>query len=468
MLVTILVTVFVLGVCIFVHELGHFLAAKGVGVQVLRFSIGLGKPLLSVRRGETEYALSAIPFGGYVKMAGDDPVEALEGAAEDEKQLEEETGVKIDPARRFSAKSLPARFLVIVAGPLMNMVLAAVIYICILYFSGAQTYGTTVVAEVDSPSSMPGLEQVEPFSRVTRVDGKEVGNWNELLEAIDGAKGQSVAFELEHPGNGGSYSVAVSAPADSLRARLAASLQPLIEPEVGGTVPGKPAAAAGLQRGDRIVSIDGTPVKSWQEMTRIIHNSPGVALTMSVRREGSSEPLSFTLTPEKSRLPGGEGEPLREVGLVGIRPPSPGVRVDMSLGQAVTGGASNTAYATVYIVRSLTGLLGGLIKREIPVREARDFLGGPVIIGQMAGESARSGELWAFIAILSINLGLLNLLPIPVLDGGHLLFLAIEAVRFGRPLSAKQRMRLIQVGLVIVLALMVFATANDIGRVLGL
>ncbi|MCE5273425.1 RIP metalloprotease RseP [bacterium] len=468
MLVTILVTVFVLGICIFVHELGHFLAAKAVGVQVLRFSIGLGKPLLAVRRGETEYALSAIPFGGYVKMTGEDPVEALEGAAEDEKQLEEETGITIDPARRFSAKSLPARVLVIVAGPLMNMVLAAVIYICTLYFSGAQTYGTTVIAEIANPSSLPGLEQIEPFSRVTRVDGKEVTNWNELMEAIDGSKGPAVKFDLESPAGGTDYSASVSTPADSLRGRLASALQPMIEPEVGGTVPGKPAAAAGLQRGDRIVSIDGVPVKSWQEMTRIIHNSPGVTLSIEVRREGEAQPLSYSITPEKSRLPGGEGDQLKEVGLIGIRPPSPGVRIDMTLGRAVVGGASNTAYATVYIVRSLTGLVGGLVRREIPVREARDFLGGPVIIGQMAGESARSGELWAFIAILSINLGLLNLLPIPVLDGGHLLFLAIEAVRFGRPLSAKQRMRLIQVGLVIVLALMVFATANDIGRVLGL
>ncbi len=467
MLVTILVTVFVLGVCIFVHELGHFLAAKAVGVQVLRFSIGLGKPLFAFRRGETEYALSAIPFGGYVKMVGDDPVESLEGAGEDEQTLEEETGIKIDPARRFSSKSLPARFLVIVAGPLMNMILAACIYVCILYFQGAETYGTTVIAEVSSLPPLPGLEQIEPYSRAARVDGKEVGNWNDILEAVGKAKGAGIQFDLVHPNGAGNYSVTVSAPADSLRTRLAMALQPMIEPEVGGTVPGKPAAEVGIQRGDRVISIDGKPIQSWQEMTRIIHNSPGVALSLEVRREGAAQPLTFTITPEKSRLPG-EGNNLKEVGLIGIRPPSPGQRLDMSLVEAVTGGVNSTAYATVYIVRSLTGLVGGLLRREIPVREARDFLGGPVIIGQMAGESARAGELWPFIAILSINLGLLNLLPIPVLDGGHLLFLAIEAVRFGRPLSAKQRMRLIQVGLVIVLALMVFATANDIGRVLGL
>lgn len=464
MIYTLLVTVFVLGVLIFVHELGHFLAAKAVNVQVLRFSIGLGKPLLSFRWGETEYALSAIPFGGYVKMVGDDPVESLEGGAAQEPEIEEDDGVEIDPARRFGSKGLAARFLVISAGPLMNMVTAALLYMGILYFQGAETYATTIIAKVSDRVSLPGIEQIEPYSRVVAVNGVGVDNWNGVVEAVLDSKSEEIRFALEEE-SGRSYTAVVGAPGDSLRTLLAGSLQPLIDPEVGGIVPGKPAAVAGIERGDRIISIDGEEIRSWQQMTGIIHNNPGKQLNMVVRRGG--ETRTVDLTPEISMIPGPDTE-LMSVGLIGIRPPSPGMRVKVPLGEAVVSGFNTTVYTTSYIVKSLSGLFTGLVTRSIPVSQARDFLGGPVMIGQMAGESARSGDLWAFMAILSINLALLNLLPIPVLDGGHLLFMAIEVVRFGKPLSARQRMRLIQVGLVIVLALMIFATANDIGRVFGL
>jgi regulator of sigma E protease len=168
--------------------------------------------------------------------------------------------------------------------------------------------------------------------------------------------------------------------------------------------------------------------------------------------------------PEKNTLPQNDNT-FKEVGLIGIRPPMK--RINLNLTESVISGSRNSVYTTYFIATRLGQLFMGFITGKIPLKEARNVLGGPVMIGQYAGESARTGDLWAFMAILSINLFILNLLPIPVLDGGHLLFLAIEVVRFGKPLTVKQRMWLIQVGLLIVLALMLLATANDLGRLFG-
>jgi regulator of sigma E protease len=459
MLFTIVVALFVLGVLILVHETGHFLAAKLVGIQVLRFSIGLGRPLISFQRGETEYAVSAIPFGGYVKMAGDDPTEGLEGGEVEE---DKEKGVQIDPERQFNKKSLWARFLVILAGPLMNFILAMVLYMGVLYFQGAETYGTTTVESVQA-AAVPGAEQIRPESRILEIDGRKVDNWNDVIEEILNSTSASTAFSLYDIGAGQNYTVSVPTPVDSLRRQLAFSLQPFVAPAVGSLIPDKPAAKAGLQPGDLILSIDGKPIKSWNEMTGIIHTSPGKELVLEVERAGAR--LTVKVKPEMSSLPQAD-DTFREVGLIGISPQM--ARVSLSMFESVINGAKNTVYTADIMVRSLVGLFKNLVTRKISMTQARDVLGGPVMIGQMAGQSARAGDLWAFMAFLSLNLCLLNLLPIPVLDGGHLLFLFIEFVRFGKPLSPRQRMWMLQVGLVIVLALMILATANDLRRVFGL
>jgi regulator of sigma E protease len=456
MLYTILVAIFVLGVLIFVHELGHFLAAKAVDVQVLRFSIGLGKPIFAKKWGETEYALCWIPFGGYVKMAGDDPAEGLEGDVNEEE-------ITTDPKRHFENKSVFQRFLVIFAGPLANFLLAVVLYQGIFFFQGADTIGGTVIESTEANDRLPGLETISERSQVVSVNGRKVGTWEDIMREMVESGGDSTVLQLQRQASSQEYRLAFYTPNDTLRQTLAGSLTPFTPPEIGGLVPGKPARAAGLEPGDMIVSIDGQPVESWLEMTRIIHAAAGRELDIAVRRAG--EVKDYKITPEMGTipLPGGQ---LLEVGLIGIERPMQ--RVKMPLGEALVNGATNTVRVTVMLSQSFANLVTGLVTRDISLKSAKDTLGGPVLIGQMAGEWARSGRLWGFMAILSINLAILNLLPIPVLDGGHLLFLAIEVVRFGKPLSVEQRMRMIQVGMILVFALMLLATANDIARLFGL
>ncbi|OGG04431.1 MAG: RIP metalloprotease RseP [Candidatus Glassbacteria bacterium RIFCSPLOWO2_12_FULL_58_11] len=453
---TVLVAVFVLGVLIFVHELGHFLAAKLVDVQVLRFSIGLGKPLFSRFWGETEYSLSAIPFGGYVKMAGDDPAEGLEADVEEEQ-------VSTDPARHFENKRVWQRFLIIFAGPLANFLLAVLLYQGIFYFKGAESFDTTVIEAVESKLLLPGMEGIRAGSKILSVNGHKVANWYEVSRNIGDAESAATVLQLEGGEGEGMYTVSVPTPGDTARQQLQDALVPFTLPLVGGVIPGKPAKKAGIERGDLILEIDGQPVRSWLEMTRIIHAKAEVPLSVAVEREGRR--FELEVTPEKGSIPQSDGT-FKEAGLIGIQPQYE--LVSLSFTDAVRYGATNSVYMTLFISKSLADLVTGLTTRRISFGQAKDVLGGPVMIGQMAGEWARSGRLWSFMAVLSINLAILNLLPIPVLDGGHLLFLLIEVVRFGRPLSAHQRMRMIQVGLIIVFGLMILATANDLRRILGL
>jgi len=452
---TLVVAIFVLGVLIFVHELGHFLVAKLVDIQVLRFSIGFGKPIVTRTWGETEYSLSWIPFGGYVKMAGDDPAEGIEGTVDPEK-------VSTDPARHFENKGVFQRFLVISAGPVANFLLAMILYQGIIFFQGVDTFSTTTVETLEQEMILPGMEKIRDRSEILKVNGIEVSNWDGVIDEVLGGSGRATGFFLLDQQSSEQYSVSISTANDSLRQQLVTALVPFSLPRVGTVIPGKPAQKAGLERGDLILGINGEPVRSWREMTEKIYASAGVPLTLFVER--GAERIQIEATPEKRSVSRGDGS-FEERGLIGIGPYFD--RVPLPLTESIIAGAKNTVHMTVFITESLTNLFIGLITRRISLGEAKDVFGGPVLIGQLAGESARSGYLWSFMAILSINLAILNLLPIPVLDGGHLLFLLIEVARFGRPISPAQRMRLIQVGLLIVFALMLLATANDLRRVFG-
>ena len=455
MIFTILVTGFVLGVLIFVHELGQFLAAKMVGIQVLRFAIGLGKPIVAYKWGETEYALAAIPFGGYVKMAGDDPVEGLEGEAPDQDE-------PTDPSRHFDRKNVVARFWVIFAGPLMNFLLAALLYMGIFYFKGAETYDTTVVGSINEELALPEMAKIVPGSRILAIEGKKPTNWDDVQESCLHPVSSPVELLLQKEGSSESYTVSIPAPDDSTRWRLAFALNPLVEPRIGEVVSGKPADRAGIQSGDLFVKIDDREIKSWREVTEIIHNSLEDTLAVILERNG--EYVSVKVAPEKGRIP--HADDYKTVGMIGISPRL--IRVKLPLLKSIVAGTRITFYNTGLILKGLPHIFSELITGGISFQEAQDAVGGPILIGQMAGEAARKGWLFSFMAFISLNLVLLNLLPIPVLDGGHLLFIFIEIIRFGKPLSAKQRMRMIQVGLFIVLAMMIFVVANDLRRVFGL
>ncbi len=342
MLNSILSFIFVLGILIFVHELGHFLTAKMVGIRVERFSLGFPPRMIGKKLGDTDYCISWLPLGGYVKMAG---------------MVDESMDTTITGAPwEFQSKPIWQRIIVISAGSFMNILTAVVIYALVFYFTG------------------------------------------------------------------------------------------VVNTKVGEVLPGKPAEALGLQTGDLIVSVNQQPVDSWEELTKIIHSHPGQEMVIEWQRDGQT--FSGRVVPEL--------QPEENIGLIGIGPAMEYRRV--SLGESVGYGVV-TSYRTLsLILRSLKLIVTG----EVPIKQA---IGGPLTIFQMTSESAKRGPttLFMFMAFISLNLGFLNLLPFPVLDGGHLVFLLIEGVR-RKPLSVKTRLVIQQVGMAFLLALMVFVIFNDIRR----
>ncbi|MEW5928398.1 MAG: RIP metalloprotease RseP [Gemmatimonadota bacterium] len=442
----------VISVLILVHELGHFLAAKSVNIQVPRFSLGLGPRVLGFRRGETEYVLSAIPLGGYVKMAGmedDEAAEALEGgaAASDEPP--------VDPERTFDSKPLWARAWVISAGVIFNMIFAFLVFIGLGLGYGDTVVSTTrlFVAGADSlRGAAAPLARIPVGAEVQSVGQTPVQSWNEVIAALDSAPAGPVTLRLA-----AMPPVTLDLPpAGAARDSLLARVQPFIDPVVARVVEGGAAAQAGLRSGDRVVAAGGRPVRAWQELESAIRSSPERPLPLVVERAG--ERVAVTVTPVAERELNEEMKRV-PVGKIGVeRPNADVVRRPIGPAEAVARGWQQTWGSAGAIVEVLGRLLTG--------GESMRSLGGPLAIGQISGETARLGldAFLSFLAIFSINLAIFNLLPIPILDGGHLLFIAIEAVR-GRPLSVEQRIRFSHVGMILVVGLMVWAITNDILRV---
>jgi regulator of sigma E protease len=452
-LVAIVAGIVVIGVLIFVHELGHFLAAKSVGIAVLRFSFGLGpRTPLGIRIGETDYCLSWIPFGGFVKMAGIEEFEegaagALEGGLAAE-------GRAIPPERTFDAKPLWARIVVIVAGVTMNALFAVLVYAVL-----AGTYGTpvdtvTTVGAVDTtalPAGAAALKTLRPGDRIVRVNGDTVTSWHDVQRAVLLAPGARIRIEVA----GRAEPVVIDVPHEEspARAKVADALTPLQPAVIGEILPGKPAEAGGLRSRDSVVAAGGEPILSWDSLVHVIQSSPGRVLTLVVDRGGRRVTLTVVPSPTPVRDPATGAE--RTVGKIGAGPFVP-VRRFGVVG-AVGQGVRQTVQTAGLILYTLKGLVTGQIS-------ARD-VGGPILVGQMAGEMARLGlaNFLAFIALFSVDLAILNLLPIPVLDGGHLVFLLIEGVR-GRPLSLEQRQRWTQIGFFVLVGIMALALANDVLR----
>jgi regulator of sigma E protease len=360
-MVTVLATVVVLGVLIFVHELGHFLAAKAVDIEVQRFSLGLGPKMFGFRKGETEYVISWFPLGGYVKMAGmaeEEGIGMLEGGA---------AGGREPSPRDFDAKSLPARTLVISAGVLMNLLFAIVAFIVVAKAQGVQL---ALISEVQE---------------------------------------------------------------------------------------GSPAAEAGFQAGDHIVSVEGQRVRAFEELALLVQQSPEESIRVGVDRDG--ERLSLNVVPRRVSIYSDVIRDTVDIGQIGVTSDPEGGYRTLSWAEAIPEGS----FRSWYWVRTTLEFLGQLVSGQSSAKE----VGGPILIGQLSGRAARAG-IWAllsFMGIISVNLAILNLLPVPVLDGGHLTFLAFEAVR-GKALSVEQRIRLTQVGLVLIVGLMVWVITNDVLRLL--
>lgn len=456
---TLLLTVLVLGVIVFVHELGHFVTAKWMGIATPRFSLGLGPRVVGVKIGETDYCLSAIPFGGYVKMAGMEGEEAFESVEGGPAEAEEaELEAEVPPEQRFESKSRLQRLVVLSAGVLMNFVLGWVIYVGLAWNGGIPTVKGTQVAGVDS-TALVEHEALAPLADggvIASVDGREVSNWYEINEAIEESSG-AVHIALD---SGETLTIPIKASRD--RAVIAMALEPLVAPVVAEVEPGGPAAKAGLQPGDRIVSIAGESTNSFGEISRVVRARPGELVPVAVERTAvGAEPrrLSFTVQLATEKAPRPEDGRFVETGYIGIG--SDIHRIELGPLEALVSG-------TVASGRAGTLILGGLYQLVTGAVSMRS-LGGPVAIHQLTGHFASQGtsSLLAWVALFSINLAILNLLPIPVLDGGHIMFLGIEATR-GRPLSARQKMRLSQVGLAMLVLLMAWAFTADILRLVGI
>jgi len=448
-LVAIVAGIIVIGVLIFVHELGHFLAAKSVGIAVLRFSFGLGpRTPLGVRIGETDYCLSWIPFGGFVKMAGleeEGAPAALEGGRQE---------AEVPRERTFDAQPLWARVFVILAGVAMNAVFAIAIYVVLAGAYGTAVDSSVTVGGVDStalPLGASGLASLRPGDRIVRINGDSMTGWQSIQRTLLTAAGTRITVAVA--GRPSPILLDVPRSESASRTALVGALEPWHEPVVGEVLAGRPAEAAGLRTGDRIISVGGEAIPSWERLVQAIERNPGRTIQLEVQRQ--AHVFGVPVTPRPTEVRDQASGKMRTVGRIGVGPYIE-VRHFGVLG-SVSEGFHQAGRAAGIILFTLKGLATGQVS-------ARD-IGGPILVGQLAGEVARAGlqDFLAFMALFSINLAILNLLPIPVLDGGHLLFLAIEGVR-GRPLSLEQRQRLTQIGFFVLVGIMALALGNDVLR----
>lgn len=449
MLVTLVSFAIIVGVLIFVHELGHFVAAKSLGIQVHRFSLGFGKPLLKVRRGETEYIVAALPLGGYVKMAGLEE-EGMMGEVEGGKPAQ-----PVDPARAFDRKPLWARIIVILAGVTMNVVLAYVVYVGRAAGVGLPVLATTQLDSVDVADLPPGAEALGTIrfgDRIVRINGDTMRHWGDVMDRlVHGADTARVEFADRAP-----LSVRLGDGSPEARRRAAGALIVYRPPRIGVVVPGLPAYRAGLKPGDLIVRAGGDTVRSWVALVRTIRASPGRPLELVVQRGDALIPVR--VVPEVHR---DSGPQAAEYGQIGTDDNPPLSHERIPLGTAVVEGGSYTWDA----IRAVLGGLGQLVLGRVSFRQS---LAGPIEIASVSGQVARLGidRFLDLLGFFSINLAVLNLLPIPVLDGGQLVFLVAEGIR-RRPLSLELRLRLTQVGFVFLLGLMSLAVVNGIFKFFG-
>ena len=453
MLLTIGATILVIGVLIFVHELGHFVVAKAVGIGVHRFSLGLGPVTpLSFRRGETEYVISWIPFGGYVKMASKEEQEEAMGA------LEGGAGpAPFPPQMLFENKPLWARILVISAGVTMNFAFAWAVYFGLAAIYGRVEDPTTTVARIDStglPDAAAALRGLPENLEIVRINGDTIASWNDVRNHVADPTSEQLVFEF-------SGMEPIGVPIDGFamddRVALYVSLVPKREARIGLVAAASPAAEAGFQEGDLVIRANQEVIEHWAAMVNLVRRSANDTVEFLVLRGDSEVALSAVPRPVTQVDPAtGEEE---EIGQLGVNRQLRHVQIGIIAG--VGEGWRGLVADTKFILVTLDGLLRG----RVSPRE----LGGPVLIGQISGQVAAQGliPLLRFMALFSVNLAILNLLPIPVLDGGQLVFLLIEGVR-GKPVPVAVRIRFSQFGLVILLGIMALALTNDLLRVFGM
>lgn len=426
---TLLAFLLVLGVLVFVHELGHLLMARWHGVRVLTFSLGFGPKLMSRHRGDTEYCVSAIPLGGYVKMAGENPDDPRSGQPDE-----------------FLSKTKWQRFQILIMGPAMN-VLLAIVALWIVLLNGAQVPAyqdqPTVVGAVvpDSPADRAGLR---PGDRIERVGTDQTPTWEAFLMAVATRANREVEVEFRRDGRIGRVRLT---PVSQSRFEIGdIGVFPDVHPTISSVNPGEPADRAGLRKGDAVLAVDRETITFSSQLSQAIAKRAEQPITLTIERNGRRQTVN--VTPMRRGSIGVIGITIRDQ--VKTIDPGPIEALGMSIER-------NVVYAGL-IFRTVWGL----ITRETSPRQ----LMGPVAIGQLSGEAAQEGilALLGLLASISLNLGLLNLLPIPVLDGGHIAILALEGLS-RRDFSARLKEKMLLAGLVLLVMLMVTVIYNDLTRV---
>ncbi|PIQ95482.1 MAG: RIP metalloprotease RseP [Nitrospinae bacterium CG11_big_fil_rev_8_21_14_0_20_56_8] len=430
-----------LAALIFVHELGHFLVARKVGVTVEKFSIGFGPKIFGMKSGETEYLVSVIPLGGYVKMKGED--------------LEENTSH--EPGS-FSAARVQDRLAIAFAGPFFNILFAVFVYYFV-YLGGVPTLAPVVgTVKPDSPAF---VAQLETGDRIVEIDGGEILYWEQLQKIVHASPGKVLNVKIQR--NDNLIELQVTPVSEEITDLLGdkekvglIGITPLVR-NITYVKKGSPAELAGLKVGDRLLAVNETPIFGWGDLKEAAIDKPGQPLEFHLSREGTE--MTIPLTPEPKTVQDPEGKET-EIGVLGIG--MSGELVDESYGPI---GALRRSLQETW---NLTYLIAVSIKKLVAGSIPADTIGGPILIFQIYGEQAEQGfsEIVRITALLSINLGLLNLLPIPILDGGHIFFFLIEWIR-GRPVSEKHQMRAQQVGIFMLISLLAFAFYNDIMRIIS-
>ena len=430
-----------LAVLIFVHELGHFLAARKCGVIVEKFSIGFGKKLFGFTSRGTEFIVAAIPLGGYVKMKG------------------EELGEETSEEGSFSAAPPQHRLLIAFAGPAFNILFALAIYVFV-YMIGVETIGPVIgTVKENSPALEAGLQTGD---KIISVNNNPIRFWSQLQKKVYHSPGEKLDFQIERL-NKGIINLEIIPTTEEIKNLFGDTEQ------VGliGITPlantityiKKESAAekAGLQLNDRIIAVQNINIFGWSDLRPAAVDKPGELLTFKIQRNDTE--ILIPLTPTPKTIKGPDGNDLK-IGEIGIGMSGLMVLEQYGLIGSVSRAIKETWEMTSLIAISVQKMLFG----SIPA----DQIGGPILIFQIYGEQAEQGfnEFIRLTSLLSINLGLINLLPIPILDGGHILFFLIEIIK-GRPVSERNRELAQQVGFFMLISLMVFAFYNDIMRVIN-
>ncbi len=511
-MITILAFIFVIGILVFFHELGHFMLAKRSNIRVEKFSLGFGPKLVSFVRGETEYLVSALPLGGYVKMygegkeaniivesvadtesplvSGDRIVEikgfnlgeyaswekllyALKSGPNQEKELEVERDGRIytflanhsdlhnieayyekDYHRGFSGKSLTDRFLVVIAGPAMNFIIPF-FFMPLVFMFGISVSGyledppDITYVKKDSPAHLSGFAAGD---RILSINGKDVENWRDVNIGVQSNPDSLLEFRVRTGSETRTLTLFAEAGPDG---RVETGFARPIAAAIAQVSEGRPAWKAGIRPGDKIKAIDGVEVTDWNHMSDIITESGGKELDFTVERGG--EEMNFRLAAEMEKG--------IERYIIGITPSTDTVLKKYGFLESLYRGVAEAARMTVEITFLFFGFLFKLVTGKIALATAGKTVAGPLLIAKVSGDVAQSGisNLLQFTSLISINLALINLLPIPMLDGGHLLYMAIEKIK-RKPLSVKTLEITQRIGFSFLIFIMAAALYNDILR----